>query len=523
MAGLEANALAMRENRPALMDKNGWQAALVKLALAWAAIGVLFWRDWADMFAIWWDVSTYNHILLIPFILGWLVVQRQEQVARIAPITWSGGLLPLLGGALLWILGEAGGFNFFRHLALIVMLQSSVLALLGWRVSLALLFPIAYAFFLVPLGEEMVPALQTITADMSMVMLGWAGIPAHIEGVFISTPTGYFEVAEACSGVKFLIAMLAYGVLVAHVCFKSWPRRIAFVAVSVIVPIIANGIRAWGTIYIAHYSSNDFAAGFDHIFYGWIFFAVVLVIVMALGWRFFDRKVTEPFLDEKTVEALAHDQQCNNKASKPVLALVAAFLFLPVGWTFLATSEAAPIQTDLTMPVIDGWTMVEYRPLAPWKPQADGANATAFMRYQRAAAAVDVFVAVYDGQEEGREVSGYGQGALDPASDWAWASNAAPVANGRAVNILAPGPVGREVLTFYVVGNTVTGSNLQVKLETMKARILGQPLPAAVIIVSAERRGEKSPREMIDGLLEQAGGIEALASKFGIAVAGKAQ
>ena len=70
-----------------------------------------------------------------------------------------------------------------------------------------------------------------------MILLALTGVPASIDGVFITTPAGLFEVAEACSGVKFLIAMIAFGTLVANVCFTSWPRRCVFIAASVIVPI----------------------------------------------------------------------------------------------------------------------------------------------------------------------------------------------------------------------------------------------------------------------------------------------
>ncbi|MGQ4828503.1 archaeosortase/exosortase family protein, partial [Enterococcus faecalis] len=77
---------------------------------------------------------------------------------------------------------------------------------------------------------------------MTMVLLALAHIPATLDGVFITTPAGYFEVAEACSGVKFLIAMIAYGALVANVCFLRWRRRAAFMGVAVVVPILANGV-----------------------------------------------------------------------------------------------------------------------------------------------------------------------------------------------------------------------------------------------------------------------------------------
>jgi len=79
--------------------------------------------------------------------------------------------------------------------------------------------------FLVPFGDELVPTLQMITADLTIALVHLSGIPAVIDGVFIDTPIGLFEVAEACSGVKFLVAMVALGSLAAHVCFASWWRR----------------------------------------------------------------------------------------------------------------------------------------------------------------------------------------------------------------------------------------------------------------------------------------------------------
>src|SRR3546814_18598528 len=96
---------------------------------------------------------------------------------------------------------------------------------LGVRVSAGLLFPLAYLVFLVPAGEELVNVLQTITAGITVGLTHLSGIPAKIAGVFIDTPAGLFEVAEACSGVKLLIAMTAFGVWVAQFRFGGWRRR----------------------------------------------------------------------------------------------------------------------------------------------------------------------------------------------------------------------------------------------------------------------------------------------------------
>ncbi|PXW78465.1 exosortase A [Blastomonas natatoria] len=487
-----------------------WRAALIRLALAWAVILLVFARDAADMAKIWWDSSTFNHILLIPFILGWLVMQRAQELKAIAPSLWWPGLLVMAAAAAGWVLGEAAGVSLARHLALVLFLQGSTLALLGPHVGRALTFPLAYAFFLVPVGEELVPPLQTITADISMLLLGWTGIPAHIEGVFISTPTALFRVAEACSGVKFLIAMIAYGVLVANVCFSSWPRRFGIVALSIVVPILANGVRAFGTIYIAHLHGLDFAAGFDHVFYGWIFFALVLILVMAIGWRFFDRQVTDPFIDPSVARRLAEQSRTVVRQDRAVVAGAALLVAAPLGWALLGVPDPAELPRRETLPHIRGWQQIVYAPATPWTPRADGSNRRLIATYQKGRQRVDVYAALFDGQSEGREITGYGQGALDPDGRWSWVEQGPGLTGGRADVITGPGRVVRDVATFYRVGDMVTGSNLDVRVESLKARLLGQSQPAMILIVSAERIGDASARPSIDALVRDAGGPQQL-------------
>jgi exosortase A len=487
-----------------------WRAALIRLALVWTAVLAIFARDAADMVRIWWDSSTFNHILLIPFILAWLVLQRAQELKRITPSSWWPGLLVMAAAAGGWVLGEAAGVALARHLALVLLLQGSTLALLGPHVGRALIFPLGYAFFLVPVGEELVPRLQNITADISMLLLGWTGIPAHIEGVFISTPTALFRVAEACSGVKFLIAMIAYGVLVANVCFRSWPRRIGIIALSIVVPIVANGVRAFGTIYIAHLHGLDFAAGFDHVFYGWIFFALVLILVMAIGWRFFDRQVTDPFIDPDRANMLAERSRRARGQVRPVLAGLALLLALPTGWALLGLPDPAPLPVREPLPHVAGWEVQAYDPATEWMPRAQGSNRRLIASYSRNGQRVDVFAGLFDGQSEGREITGYGQGALDPDGRWSWVEQGPGIADGKADIITGPGRVVRDVTTFYRVGDMITGSNLKIRIESLKARLLRQSQPAMMLIVSAERRGDGSARPAIDAFLRDAGGPQRL-------------
>lgn len=510
MTSATANRLDSRQ-LPAV-PASLWTTHLQLLAFAMLAILAVFWRDAADMVRTWWSVSTYNHCLLIVPILFWLVQQRREELAKLAPQIWWPGLLLSGVAAAGWLMGEAAGVSFARHLGLLMMLQGAVVTMLGPTVTRGLVFPIAFSFFLVPFGEEFVPFLQMVTARLSMIFLGWADIPAFIDGIFISTPTGYFEVAEACSGIKFLIAMFAYGALVSNVCFQSWNRRILFMIVAVLLPIIANGIRAFGTIYIAHHTSLDFAIGFDHIFYGWFFFAFVLILLMAIGWPFFDRKIDDPMIDG---DALARNQPVPAGAQKPtkVMAAMAAIILTPLLWISIVAAQESVVPDRIALPDVAGWEKVDYQPLYPWKPRFDGASHQLLGRYRNSMTGmeVDLSVAVYDRQEEGRELVGYGQGALVPETEWSRNRALEAPAGASAVELIAPGPVVRDVVSFYRIGGKLTGSGSAVKLETLKGRLFGGPQQAVAVLISSETKREQSPQAAINAFLADLGPVDKLA------------
>jgi exosortase A len=486
----------------------GWRPHLIALAITASAILLLFHRDAIDMVRIWLGSSTYNHCALIPPIIGWLVWQRLPQLRALEPVAWWPGLLLVSAGAGGWLLGQAGGVALARHAGLVLMLQGCTIACLGGAVSRGLAFPIAYAIFLIPAGEEMVPAMQRLTAEMTMTLLGLTGVPAHIEGVFISIANGYFEVAEACAGVKFLIAMVALGALVANLCFRSWHRRAAFMAAAVAVPILANVVRAWATIFVASRTSSEFASGMDHVIYGWVFFAVVIALTLALGWRFFDRAVDEPWFDPIQLQPV--------RPTGSPLAAVAAAVFglaaMPVAWSAAIASVSASAPAAIRLPDVRGWKRVPATSGRPWQPHFAGADRILSARYRDAAGRqVDLAIILFDRQEEGREIVGYGQGAAGPESGWAWSGTGPPPQGGRLDRIVSNGIV-REVAVFYHVGGVVTGSEAAVKLATMRARLTGGSQAAVALLVSAEAPAEGvSPRSAIDAFLAAAGPVDALA------------
>jgi EpsI family protein len=354
-------------------------------------------------------------------------------------------------------------------------------------------------FFLVPFGDELVPALQLVTADIAIRLVELSGIPAVVHGVFISTPAALFEVAETCSGVRFLVAMIAFGVLVANICFLSWRRRAAFLAACLVVPVVANGIRAWGTIYAAQFVGVEAAAGFDHIIYGWIFFALVLALVILASWRFFDRPLADPPVDPDRINAspLLGRLESMKIHAFPAIAAMIVIAVGSLAWAREAEGLVAPMPRQIYLPEVSGWQRVDYAPAIWWEPRASGADHRLLGRYSdRDGREVDVFFALYSSQGEGREAGGFGQGALPDDGDWNWQSPGPAVDGGKSDRLFTRG-IERLALTWYRTGDLLTGSNVRLKLATMGDRLLLQRQATATLILSAEESAGKPAADAI--------------------------
>lgn len=463
--------------------QSAWRRHGLAFAAALVGLLALFRRDLAELANIWWTSTTYGHCLFVLPVLGWLVWQRRDGLAQVRPVAWAPGLAVVAAGAVGWLLGDAASAAIVRQFGLLIMIWGAVAAILGPNVVRGLAFPLAWAAFLVPFGEEMEGPLQTLTANVSVAMLHLAGLDAQLDGVLIRTSFGFFEVAEACSGAKFVIAMLAFGTLAANVCFVSWRRRAAFMAAAIVVPIVANCIRAFGTMYAAHLTSVETATGLDHIVYGWVFFAVVMAGVLAIGWRWFDRAPDDPVIDPARLQRTWPFTMDVRLAAGTTLAFAATVAVLAA--SIAGRADALPLNPAL--PEVPGWHKAGLSRSAPWAPNYPGADRFLMQRYvDGRGRAVDLAVATYAGQHEGKELIAFGQGAIRENDSWVRIEDLPALDGGSALRMTAPGPVERTVITWYRIGGMTTGSQRTAKLATMAAKFSGGPQAGSAVLLSAE-------------------------------------
>jgi exosortase A len=269
--------------------QEGWKAMrapVPALLLGLIVLGLVFHEEIAAAVFIWYESTAYSHCYFIIPIAAYLAWDRRHSLASvpIVPLPWAALLALPLGAA--WLVAERLGIMEGRQLVAMTLVEVLFLTVLGWRMCWALAAPLLYLYFLVPFGAFVTPKLQDFTTGFINGGLDFLEIPYNSDGYTIEIPEGRFYVAEACAGLRFLIASIAFGTLYACLMYRSFLRRALFMLASIIIPIIANGFRALGIVVLGHLLGSAQAAAADHILYGWLFFSIVILLLILAGLPF---------------------------------------------------------------------------------------------------------------------------------------------------------------------------------------------------------------------------------------------
>lgn len=495
----------------------GWTWGLLLAALLW-----LF-RDTAGaMVAIWMRSDTFAHGFLVPPIVAWLVWRQRAVLARLTPTpaVWAWGLLALAG--LGWLLGDLVAVNALTQLALVSLIVLLVPAVLGLAVTRAIAFPLAFLFFAVPIGEFAMPQLMAWTADFTVLAVRLSGIPVYREGLQFVIPTGQWSVVEACSGVRYLIASLTVGTLFAYLNYQSLGRRALFILVSLLVPILANWLRAYMIVMLGHFSGNTLAVGVDHLIYGWVFFGVVILLMFWVGARW-----SEP---EPELSALAAPLASLTPAPTPARfaltgLVLAAVLVLPLSarWAIEQAGQGQIMPLQAPAQLSPGWVAAS-QPVAAWQPAFQNPVSQFNTSYGQGGQAVGLYVGYYRQQNYASKLVS-SENVLVPTQDAEWSQVASA---SRQVNL---GPQSLRVRTgelrasavgqfqtsrlvawqIYWVNGTWTASDTLAKVWGAFYRLIGRGDDAAVVIAYALKGEDGAGEAALSAFMQaNAGAIEVL-------------
>jgi exosortase len=235
----------------------------------------------------WYRVADYSHGFLILPLAMYFVWQERNTLrrARVEPSWW--GLVPLLLGSLTLAIGRLGIELMNMRASFVLTLMGIVLLVLGRAVFRVLAFPLGFLFLMVPLPQSLVNVvafpLQLIAADWAVRVLYYLKIPALLEGNIIHLPETSLFVAEACSGLRSLMALVTLGVVIAYFA-RRWAPRILIVVSAIPIAIVVNANRVAITGILTYRYGRETATGFFHMTEGLVMFVPAFVLLVAEAW-----------------------------------------------------------------------------------------------------------------------------------------------------------------------------------------------------------------------------------------------
>ncbi len=499
-----------------------WRAAFAVLVFGLIGLVILFWEIAASAVHTWYSSDSYSHSFLVIPICIYLIWRRREVFRRLAPLPSLWGIAAAALMALVWKLGELSAILVVQQLALVAMAQALLLAIMGPRVVRALAFPLFYLYFAVPFGSFLIAPLQEVTALIVVRLLQVSGIPVYLDGFLIQIPAGNFHIAEACAGARFLLTSLAIGFLAAQLFYSHWNRRVLFVALSIMIPILANGLRAYGIVAIAHLGSFELAGEVDHVTFGLVFLSVVMAILLALGLTFRE-KAPAPAYATASIEAGGQAALQRPYASYALMGL-ASFLAI-AGIATLGSDEPPPAMTgghlELSIPKVSTpWAALDHG-ATDWRPNFAGVDVEVFRSYTYDGHIVDFYLAYYSHQRQGAEIINQ-QNSLAGTGTWSLSVGETidAVLDRNPLELgsvrLASAKVGRIVWYWYWVDGAFTASPIIAKLRQVRARLLGGSQAAAAIAISTTVSG--TPAESaatLHGFLEHLESLSRFLERLG--------
>lgn len=259
-----------------------WAALILLLAL----VAALFYPAVRVLAQVCSDDPNNSHIFLVPLISAYLAWQRREELAALPLATSGRGLGVFAAGLGLYLLGHLSRIQALCNLALATTAIGLVWFNLGGRVWRTLRFPLLFLFFLVPPPGSLVKfatfPLQLFATKVSAATLKLLAIPVLREGNMLYFAHTQLEVAEACSGIRSMMAFLMLGVLFAYLTRGGKGRRLLLVALAVPLAIVMNIVRVTGTGVLAYLYDDRVARGFLHEFSGLLVFAAGFAVMAGL-------------------------------------------------------------------------------------------------------------------------------------------------------------------------------------------------------------------------------------------------
>ncbi len=454
----------------------------------------------------WWEISFYSYAFLIPAISAYLVWVRRDHLWAVRPhpsyVAGAGGVA---AGLLALTIGRAAGVQVVQQISLLITLPGVILFLFGWPVLKVLGVPLAFLGFMIPVWDAITEPLhfpfQRLSADLGVWLLNVLGIPVYQNGVFIYLPNITLEVAKSCSGVNYLIAVLATSISLSTIVLHNVWKRIGLVALAVTVSALANSLRVALIGALAYYNLSGDLHGPYHTLHG-MFTSMIGYGVIFVGLWVLSRG-QQPL----PINPSRGGWQLEWPRVRVTWTALAAVLTAVGAFAYVDRSQAVALSSDESLlSLADGGWVAREMPVGNIVPSADVKRSLAYR--SETGEEVRLKFWYFEKQSQGKELIHAGTPSLH--------SGATPIKLRREegstveVNrkIVSEDGKRRAVVFWYDLNGRVLATPLQVKIYTaIDAMIYGRTNGALIWVErdlsQAEAEEIKRATEMLERFVAQ--------------------
>jgi exosortase len=258
-----------------------WQLVVLSGIILWLYRAILI-----HLVGQWWHDPNFSHGFFVPLFSALVIWQERQKLVEL-PLrpSWSGLAVAALAMCIL-VVGQMGAELFLSRFSLMILLAGLIVLFCGWTYFRALMFPWAFLILMIPIPtvvfNQITFPLQLLASRVSGLILPMLGVPVLREGNVINLPSMALEVAEACSGIRSLMSLVALAIIYGYLMEKRLSVRWILAFASVPIAVAANSVRIIGTGLLVQYWDPEKAEGYFHASWGWIIFVISLVMLYAL-------------------------------------------------------------------------------------------------------------------------------------------------------------------------------------------------------------------------------------------------
>ena len=269
-------------NTQVLLDKNNRYMAYSITALILVCLPVIY-----ELVLTWYEDPNYSHGFLVPVISGYLIWKKRQELSEIEKSTNSSGLILIAFGIIFFILGNAASEYFTVRFSMIVILFGLVYYYYGNGIIRRTWFEIIFLIFMIPIPYVIYFSttfpMQLLASKVTVFLLDGLGMPVVRQGNIIHLANQSLEVAEACSGLRSLISLLALGAIYSYLTQRRFISKVVLFLSTIPIALVGNIFRVFLTSIIVYIFEADVTAEPIHSIMGASVFVVAFILLLITG------------------------------------------------------------------------------------------------------------------------------------------------------------------------------------------------------------------------------------------------